>query len=274
MVNCHKNVDFWQIIVYSRGGDAVFRVLILESNEMIAKGLKALASEVSNEIKAGYCLNAESALEAARKNKIDLFVISIQAAQADAGYCFARMIKEVAVYEVAFTIFLTSVIDDEIRRITDEFYCAKLLTTPINQKIFKETLSTLSAFEIVRRESNMISLIKNNTYVHIDRSNVLWAGVNSETKIITLHMIDKTVKEFSQYDHSFDMIEEVLGSGFIRIHRSFIVNMFYIEKVDYKKSQLRLTDVENDFRVGITYIHKVKLRLEDDKNPGGELEWE
>jgi len=242
----------------------LFRVLVLESNVLTAKGLKALVSEISGDITVEYHLTAESAFEVAKSYKIDLFVVCINSVQGDVGQRFTQMIKETEKYQMSFFVFLSSAVDDEMRRIANGFYFHRLLPMSLSEDEFIGLLSTLSKYEIIKRGEGLITMIKNSREMDIALDDILWVDVSGKT--VSLHMSDSTIEEFSLYDHPFGRLKLMLGLSFIRIYRSIIVNKQYIEDADCEARWLKLKGVERAFKIGTTYLSSVREHFGENKD--------
>lgn len=247
----------------------MFRVLILESDSFTAKGLKALASEVSIDLEIDYALTAERALKAAEARKFDLFVIGISSAEEDIGLCFTRMIAQTKEYKMTPIIFLMSALDNEIKQIIlDEFIGPfRLLTKPISEKIeeaFKDTVSTYSAYKILRSDEHFITMICDGNEKNINLSDILWVDI--EDKIVSINMVDGKALKYPHSDYSIKRLRVMLGEGFLHIHRSTIVNKRYVKRIDYEEKWLNLEGVERAFKLGGTHLFRIKGFFGDRKN--------
>jgi len=246
-------------------------VLILERDTLVAKGLKTLVSEIRIEVETKYALDVEGALEAVAGKVFDLFVIGVSSAKNDAGLRFAKIIRQTAEYKMVPIVFLADVKDKEIKRIIVEaFYGFRFFTAPVTgaiEEAFKETVSVFSGYKISRRDEGYITVIHNGKEQNINLPDILWADI--ENRVVALNMVDGKVHKFPHSDYSIKKLGVKLGSGFIHIHRSTIVNKRYIKGIDYQAGWLKLEGVERTFRLGITHMDSVKKQFGNDENQKG-----
>ena len=245
----------------------------MERDTLVAKGLKTLVSEIRIEVETKYALNVEGALEAIAGKVFDLFVIGVSSGENDAGLRFAKIIRQTTEYKMVPIVFLADAKDEEIKQIVIEaFYGFRFLTTPVTEAIeaaFKETVSVFSGYKISRRDEGYITVIHNGEEQNINLSDILWADI--ENKIVALNMVDGKVYKFSHSDYSIKKLTVKLGSGFIHIHRSTIVNKRYVKGIDYTAGWLKLEGVERTFKLGITHVDSIKKQFGDDENQKGEI---
>lgn len=240
-------------------------MLIIDSDVVTAKGLQLLIAETSGNISTKYCGTAESAIDYAINNKVDLFVVGIKSDPNDVGQLFARQIINVKEYRVAYFIFLASSADVEFCRvIADDFCYSRLLTLPISEHKFTETLLTLSEYQITKRDNSYITLIHDKNEQHICRSDILWVSV--ENRVISVHLINNTVEKYPQGVYPLKNLSIMLGPGFIQIFKSDIVNISYVESIDYENKTLKLAGVERVFRLGNAYIPNIKMCFNKNNN--------
>ena len=250
----------------------MFRVLIAEKDQLVAKGLRHFVHKIfgnSDKVKVEYFVDSDSAVRFSMHYTIDLFIVGISSEATDIGTCFMRYLSQVEEYLMPFTILLAPTVDDEIRKvILEEFDCFKLLTMPINEEVFTQTVMTVSGYKMSRTQQDYISLVRDCIEREISLAKILWASV--ENREVTVNMCNNKVETFAHSDYSLKNLKVILGTGFIHIYRSVIVNKSYVAEIDYSKKQLKLAGVEKTFKIGGTYLADVKMCFGDGKNKGGE----
>jgi len=234
----------------------MFRVMIFENNIFAARGLKSAIAEVPGEIDVEHYSNEKDALEFATAEKIDLFIIRASLSHSDVGYSFVKKLRNTAAYRVAFVVLLLAADDDAtVRSAYDEFGCHRILTDPINEETFKEIVSIVSGFKIVRKDEERMTFFVNGDYKPVRLSEVMWVGSNSGAVI--LHMTDGKAIHLSIMKYSLEVLEIMLMPTFTRIKRTTLVNKSYIEDVDDNKMLLKLRGVEEIFKIGAKYLPNV-----------------
>jgi len=245
--------------------------LILESEFLVAKGLKALVSEVSPGLFIEYHLSLNDALEDAEQNIIDLFIVSVSLAEDDIGVRFARMVKQIEKYEMTFTVFLMEDMNEDLLiTLFKEFYYFRLLPMPRVSKAertFREVVSRLLAFKIIKRGESSITLLHNKKESVFDLSKILWIDI--EDRVVTLNMTNSRMHNYPQSDYPLKRLKLMLGDGFIKIYRSTIVNKDYVLAFDCDARWLKLKGSEKTFKIGNTYINDIMSSFGNCKRKDG-----
>ena len=243
-----------------RGDSTLFKVLIVEGNSVIAKGLKALVSEISNDIEAEYHIAAEPAHQEASESRFDLFVISISSDKNDIGVRFAKKIRKTKEYKVTFIILLADTKDDDVNRIIlDELYYFKILKKSMDEAMeegLKEAVLTLSEYKISMNNEEFITMITQGREKKLRFSEILW--IDMADKVVTLNLVDGTMHNYLHREYSLKDLMVMLGDGFMRIFRSIIVNKLYVSEINYVEQYLMLEGVERSFKIGDSYMPQVR----------------
>lgn len=88
----------------------------------------------------------------------------------------------------------------------------------------------------VVREKQIITISVNSELIDIPVSHILY--LESNLRIIIMHLIHDDRKEYRFYGNMTDLSEKLEDLGFLRIQKSFLVNMEYIEQMQYEKVSL------------------------------------
>ena len=89
----------------------------------------------------------------------------------------------------------------------------------------------------VVREKQIITISVNSELIDIPVNHILY--LESNLRIIIMHLIHDERKEYRFYGNMTDLSEKLEDLGFLRIQKSFLVNMEYIEQMQYEKVRLR-----------------------------------
>ncbi|WP_373600459.1 LytR/AlgR family response regulator transcription factor [Paraclostridium bifermentans] len=151
---------------------------------------------------------------------IDILLLDIQMGKLN-GMDTARKIREVdSEMEI---IFITSLIDYIQEGYEVRAY--RYLLKPIELEELKKHM--LTCIKEIEKNKNHCILIKNKSNTYKIYSNEI-KYIEVQKKDMTIHTINKTFEA----KYSLEKIEKDLNSdGFVRCHKSFIINLSYIENI-------------------------------------------
>lgn len=102
----------------------------------------------------------------------------------------------------------------------------------------------------------VLSFTINAVNMDIPAQNIVY--LESHQRMIEIHLADNKMKNYRFYASMAQMAEKLAPMGFLRIQRSFLVNMEYIEYMQYGKT--RLTD-GTELTVSEKYYTDVKRQF-------------
>ena len=102
--------------------------------------------------------------------------------------------------------------------------------------------------------SNSIRLSQNGRYRFISTGSILYIEVFN--KKVTFHLIDK---EESFYTTISSLEPQLTGTTLVRCHRSYIVNLEYIQEIS--SNYISLYQVDTRIPIGRSYLSSVKAQL-------------
>ena len=154
-------------------------------------------------------------------NEVDIIYLDILMGKMN-GVETARRLREIGC--LAQIIFLTTSDEYvfEAFEVEPFYYIVK---DDMTVRKFKEIF--LKVKDSVRlKEEDFISVTSNGAKEKLKLDSILYFEV--QNRVITVHMRDS---EFSYYSR-LEEVEELLAErGFVRIHRSYLVNCYYIKKL-------------------------------------------
>ena len=109
---------------------------------------------------------------------------------------------------------------------------AYFLVKPINENKLCDALTKVSK-QIEYNKSDSIVIKKNGTEIMLFRKEIMY--VESQGRKVILYMSDGKKNEIYE---KMDVIQEQLGTSFIRSHKSFLINMKYITERTNKEFYL------------------------------------
>ena len=93
------------------------------------------------------------------------------------------------------------------------------------------------AVKEVARKKQIITISVNSELIDIPVNHILY--LESNLRIVIMHLIHDERKEYRFYGNMTDLSEKLEDLGFLRIQKSCLVNMEYIEQMQYEKVRLR-----------------------------------
>ena len=234
----------------------MFNVLILEDDVAASDFYKRMLHDVDEEVNVIHFTREEDAYEFAVNGQIDLFLIDIHLPQSDSGYVFAERIRAIRKYELTFIIFITSAAEKKFVAY-DNVHCYEYLIKPINEKALKKTLLKILNRKIVNTDDEgYVVLYNENVACILTHSQIKYIDV--EAKMVYIFGPDDNHNSFSAYKYPLSTLEEMLGNGFIRIHKSTIVNKAYVTSINFTNGFVQLENTDKAVKMGDTYIEQVK----------------
>lgn len=230
------------------------KCLIVDDEPLAIEVIENHISQFENLEVAATCRNAVKAFEILETQDIDLIFLDIQMPKLT-GIDFLKSIKN-----PPKVILTTAYIDYALEGY--ELDVIDYLVKPISFQRFLKAINKYFAIASVKDSSKIDKETKSEkdfTFVKADRKNhkVLFSEiiyVESIKDYIKIHAINKKLV-VKQTLSSFE--NELPAEDFIRIHRSFIVNLNYITA--YTAHDIEINSIE--LPIGISYKQKVFEKL-------------
>lgn len=233
------------------------KCLIVDDEPLAIEVIENHISQFENLEVAATCRNAIKAFEILETKKIDLLFLDIQMPKLT-GIDFLKSIKN-----PPKVIFTTAYIDYALEGF--ELDVLDYLVKPISFQRFLKALNKYFEIANPKAKSNKTTeqnsnIEKDFIFVKADRKNhkILFSEIlyiESIKDYIKIHTPDKKLL----VKHTLSSFEDELPNNcFIRIHRSFIVNLNHITA--YTAHDIEIESVE--VPIGISYKQKVFERLE------------
>jgi DNA-binding LytR/AlgR family response regulator len=243
-------------------------ILIIEDDEAVRDSLSDLFSE--NKYKVFKSRDGKGGIYLAETEKIDLIICDIMLPEVD-GYAVLNALREnESTREIPF-IFLTAKAEMSDLRIGMEMGADDYIVKPFKAvDVLKAVKVRLEKSELRKGEWNEQSSPKKNSGTNerffltssdnpkfIKTGDIVYINASGEYTIVHTadgnnSMVRKLLKQW----------ELVLPSdSFVRIHRSSIINLNYVEKIVkwYKRSfRVYLKDIDDVFIISRRYAAKLK----------------
>ncbi len=230
------------------------RALIVDDEPLARTGVHQLVDPLDDVIVVGEAADGPEAVRLIEEHDPDLVFLDVQMPEMSG----LEVVREVGVENMPLTIFVTAY--DQYALDAFEAHALDYLLKPIEEERFEEAMDR-ARHQLQRVEADTLSkqlegvlreyadqeesggierfTIRNRNRIYfVDADNVQW--IESEGDYVALHdgerthLVRKTMKELE---------EQLDPSRFLRVHRSYIVNVDYIEELrplDHGTYQLRM----------------------------------
>ena len=200
-------------------------ILILEDDSVQLEMLKNSIENNYEDVMVSGAETASLALTMLKKDiHYDVFMLDISLGADDVdqqGIDFARKIREVKDYLKTPIIFITGhpkFVFDAV----NEAHCYSYVIKPYDEK---DIISQLN--EVFFGDTMITVRTTNKVYINLDINDIYYIESMGRYQYFhTVHNDDIKTRE-----HNFKYYEELLSGGFIRCHKSYIVNKNYIGSV-------------------------------------------
>ena len=94
-----------------------------------------------------------------------------------------------------------------------------------------------SAVQEVLRRKQLVTISINSEIIDVPVNDILY--LESHRRTIIMHLLDENRQAYQFYGNITELSEKIEPLGFLRIQKSYLVNMHYVEIFQYNKVQLR-----------------------------------
>lgn len=227
------------------------RAIICDDNRHILNHyqdiLKEIAVKNGIDLKITQCENGEQLLFllSDNPNKVDIIYLDILMGEIN-GIETAKNLRNIGC--MAQIIYLTTSNEYVFEAFDVEPYYY-IVKDEVSKEKFKEIF--LKAVEsIKKRNEDFILVASGSTTIKLQLDKILYFEIRN--RLVTVH----TLKDSIDYYSTLDEIEQSLKEkGFVRCHRSYLVNCYHIQKLT--RTKISLSD-ETEIPVSAKYTHDVQ----------------
>ena len=115
----------------------------------------------------------------------------------------------------------------------------RLIFSMLNKNQITEKLRDYLDLAIKERTKRLriITIQINGERINVPVSNILY--MESSARIITMHLIENVRPMYQFYGNMSDLAQKLEILGFLRVHKSYLVNMKYIEIFQCKRLEIK-----------------------------------
>lgn len=234
------------------------KVLILEDNDNSRKVLIDIIRSISDVVKVYDFSDLTGIYDLIFKIDIDLFVIDIiiikDIVGDMSGMKFAEKVRSIPSYEYTPIVFITSLYDPKLYAYS-QLHSYSYIEKPFNKENVKNIISDALRFPKCIQSDKKLYFRMDGLFYIVKCSEILY--IESLRHKVYVHRIDN--KEIVvPYRTCEQILSEAEGSPLERCNRGIIVNLNYIEFIDWANNDIKLKGVDNTIRIGLTYKKNLK----------------
>jgi two-component system, LytTR family, response regulator LytT len=199
-----------------------FHILIVEDNLMIAEMAKQMLLELGYSV-VGVAKNyAETNRYLEQSRPIDVAILDINLSDEKSGIDVGVLLRDK--YKIPF-VYLTSYTDPQTIKAAVSTAPSAYLIKPFSKS---DLFASIEIIRSKRIEDSRVILVRNlNESVKVEASDILY--VESDNNYIDIHT---TLKKYTLRQSLEGFLEEIQSANFVRVHRSFVVNLAKVEAVN------------------------------------------
>ncbi|MDI9862662.1 LytR/AlgR family response regulator transcription factor [Flectobacillus roseus] len=225
------------------------KTLIVTADNLVAKHILSLLDEESHTC-VGIANDLITIYYYLDLNQIDLIITDVKTSE---NPLFEIFTKE-ALLEIPI-LFIVEVVDNAINELISKHPKSLLLSTPLHEFSFKSSINLLISAYPPKLTQYIEVFNRNHQTIKIRFEEILFIEAQGNYTFIntTYHKVfvrKKTLKKFKQE----------LGSMFIQINKSQIINTSYIKRVELGKGSLVLSGKE--IKIGRAFKYELKQFLQ------------
>lgn len=223
------------------------KILIVEDDYKSRKALVKLSKSINENIEV---LEAESEKDARviiESVKIDAFFLDIQLKESS-GFELAEIIRSIGKYKFTPIVFITGMYDLRLEAYV-KFQCYRYILKPYMIEEVKKVFEDIFEYGIEADVSDkMLRLKEKGVYYKLFERDILLVEYMNKKLFLTTN--EERI-EFTYY--SLKKIYELLSEDFVQIHKSYIINKNYIEKIDFRQNTICLSKITDGIPIGKKY---------------------
>ncbi|RPI79083.1 MAG: DNA-binding response regulator [Desulfobacteraceae bacterium] len=234
----------------------MIRVLIVDDEDLSRQALKNLLQESGDVEIMGECRNGFEAVESIPRLKPDLVFLDIQMPQLN-GFDVVELLEEpapavifvTAFDEYALKAFEASALDYLLKPVQAE-RLAKALEKYYRQTAGLKPVSFAPFIESHQAHSAPLAriLVRDGQKIHIvPTTDIMY--VKAEDDYVMLHTAQKALLKLERLSRLEKMLDY---RTFCRIHRSFLLNIVYLDKIAACSKESRLAVLKNGAKLPIS----------------------
>ncbi len=239
------------------------KILLLEDNEVTRNVLIELINNISNDIIIYSFLDMTGIYDFVLTHTINLFLIDIiidkRIAGDTSGLRFAEKIRTITKYEFVPIIFISSLYDPKLYAYSS-LHSFEYIEKPFDKQHVADTVAKALRFPGKNLKENSLHFRIDGAVFVVRCSEILY--IESFRHKIYIYKFDGS-NICTPYKTFENLLKEADGEGLQQVSRNTIVNVKYIEYIDWKNNCIKLTSCSKLINIGVTYKKRLRNILDD-----------
>lgn len=230
-------------------------ILLVEDDKSTVALLKQYIFECDSTCNVIVSTQAAEALQYAKNQKVDLFVLDIQLTDYK-GTSLAKQLRSIPEYKYTPIVFATALAGEEIMAYR-ETQCYSFLIKPFSKAEFKKTFyDALGMSKQIHSVPKTIRIEQKQFVFEYEIINIVYIESFGKRVVIHTRRTATTLHEDTISGYSLlRLLELAPDSGIIQCHKSFLTNRSYIQKIDKQERVLYLKNCAAKIPIGDKYQH-------------------
>lgn len=226
------------------------KILVVEDDVHIQELIVSCIHEVDETIQTFTSTSSVDALQIAKENLIDIFLLDIQLTDYK-GTQLAKELRAMSQYQYTPMIFATALANEELNAYR-EIKCYSFLIKPFTKEEVKQVLSEAIQYHEQFGEPTKTIRIEQKSHIfEYDLKDIVY--IESFRKKMTLHLYTGqngiTPETISGYTLK-GMLELINDDGFIQAHKSYLINKQFVTQIDKVAGLIYLKGVQQPIPIG------------------------
>jgi DNA-binding LytR/AlgR family response regulator len=227
-------------------------ILLVEDDASTVKLIKQYISEIGEDTKIISFSKAAEALQYAKKEVIDLFILDIQLLDYK-GTSLAIQLRSMPEYKYTPIIFATALAGEELIAYR-EIKCYSFLIKPFSKAEFKKSFSdALALSKQITTTPRTIRIDQKQFIFEYEVKNIVYIESFGKRVIIHTKNDDANGGDIISGYSLAKMLELIDNPAVVQCHKSFLVNREYIDKIDKQQRILCLKYSTAQIPIGNKY---------------------
>lgn len=231
-------------------------ILIVEDEPHIEKLLVSCVTEAAPSAAVYTTGQSAEALELAEQHAIDIFILDIQLTDYK-GTELARQLRAMERYAYTPILFATALANEELTAYR-EIKCYSFLIKPFTKEevvgVLRDTIKYRMHLAPEERKPRMLRIEQRNHIMEYEQDKILY--VESFGKHLELHIqsVGGEIRTDRISGISLKKMAELLdGELFVQCHKSYIINLSYLSRIDKSGGFVELSGVRSPVPIGNKY---------------------
>ena len=240
----------------------LLKVLIVEDNKAHMEALCKILKDLNRDLQVYCAQDLAEALRLALEQRINLFLVDI-ILKTDkpgdvSGLNFVREIRDIIKYRFTPVIFITSLEDPKLYSYS-QLHCFGYIEKPFSVEQVKNTV--MDALEFPAKADD-------ERYVYFRKDGIVYSKcikeivhIENGKRRLVIHCINDELE--IPYKTCEEILKELDSDLFVQCSRYDIINIKYIEQIDYTNRFVKMKYKEAPVEIGAIMKKSFRQRMED-----------